>query len=636
MTPIKSSTRLVAAVGGLCLLAALAVALLDPGKALSNLREDVFDRLLLGWPRPDVASPVVVIDIGREALEAIGPWPWPRDRLAELIDRIADAGPAALGINILLSPREQPQADMADERLAKAIARAPTVLAMLLDPAPNADVALGSPTPIATQGDVEVPDLLQMPGVVQPTAAFVANAKGMGVISLPAAEGQPVRSVYLLAAGANSLFAGFAVETLRVAEGGSTLIAAAPPPTLRIGNHSVPLPSDGSMRLHFTAKTSRDARTLPAERLLKGLVAPRQLAGKIVMLGASAPEAGGLRLTPADPFMPSVEIEAEAVEQIASGHIPLRPASADWIEAAAGALFGLIGIVAVIVLSPGRAAMTVLLLCAAWMAVAILLSTRLLLLTDPLIPAVIALIAFQGAALAQFARTYRQRLAIERRFAFHMPPEIIRRIVENPSEIRLAGEKRMITALFTDIEGFTALTERVGAEATISLLDRYIDTVAGIIVAHGGMVDKIVGDALHGLFNAPLDLPDHAEKAVACACAILAATEKLRREPDLAALELGRTRIGVETGLAVLGDVGRGTRRDYTAYGPVMNLASRLDDANKRLGSSILLGPGTVAQLAGRVPLRSHGKIAIRGVEEMVEVCEPECAGLDRAAALSR
>ncbi|MGE0004847.1 MAG: CHASE2 domain-containing protein [Parvibaculaceae bacterium] len=624
MKPIGSSARLVALAGGLCLIAALAVALLDPGRAVRNLREDVFDRLLLLAPRPSTTSPVVVVDIGRGALEAIGPWPWPRDRLAELIDRIADAGPKVLAIDILLAARELPEPDAADERLARAIARIPTVLAMVLDPAPGTAVAISSPTPVATQGAVDVPDLVQMPGVVLPAPALAAGARGLGVISLPAAEGRPVRSVYLLAAGASSLFAGFAVETLRVAEGGSTLIASAPPQMLRIGDHSVPLPADGSMRLHFTPKAEREARTLAAETLLSGGGDPQRLAGKIVMLGASAPEAGGLRLTPADPFMPSVEIEAEAVEQMLNGRVPVRQKAMGWIEAAAGSLIGLIAILAVVYLAPSRAATAVLALCAAWALAATGLSSGLLLLTDPLIPLLIALIAFQGAALTQFARTYRQRHAIERRFALHLPPEIIRRIVDNPDEIRLAGEKRMITALFTDIEGFTALTERVGAEATISILDRYIDMVAGIIVDHGGMVDKIVGDALHGFFNAPLDLPDHAEKAVACAAAIIRATEALRREPDLAAVQLGRTRIGIETGLAVLGDVGRGTRRDYTAYGRAVNLASRLDEANKRLGTSVLLGPGTAAALAGRVALRSRGRIAIRGVEEEIEVFEPE------------
>jgi adenylate cyclase len=469
-----------------------------------------------------------------------------------------------------------------------------------------------------------VPDLLEMPGVVQPAPAFAANAKGLGVISLPAAEGQPVRSVYLLAAGANLVFAGFAVETLRIAEGSNTLIASTPPSVLRIGNYTVPLPADGAMRLHFTTKPAREARTLPAEALLKGSIAPERLAGKIVMLGASAPEAGGLRLTPVEPFMPSVEIEAEAVEQILSGHVPHRPGGMPWIEAAAAALLGILGTLAVIRLAPARAGVAVLAVSALWAAAAILASTKLLLLTDPLTPVAIGLIAAQGAGLAQFARTYRQRLAIERRFALHLTPEMVRRIVENPGEVRFAGETRMITALMTDIEGFTALTERVGAEATISLLDRYIDTVADIIMSHGGMVDKIVGDGLHAFFNAPLDLPDHAERAVTCALAITKATEAMRRESGLAAIGFGRTRIGIETGFAVVGDVGRAARRDYTAYGHAVNLASRLEGANKRLGTLVLLGPGTHKALAGRIPVRSRGRIAISGLDEEIEVFEPD------------
>lgn len=622
MRAIGASARLVAWVGSLCLLIAVAAILMDPGNTVRNFREAIFDRLLVWSPRPYTPNPVVVVDIDRDALAAIGPWPWPRDRLADLIDKIAEARPAVLAVNILLTARESAEPDLPDERLIQAVARIPTILALILDPTPNPGPSVS--TTVAVTGDVNVPGLLVTPGVVLPSPALTAKAKGLGVISLPADEGQPVRSVVLLALGADTLFTGFAVETLRVADGGSTLVASTPPQVLRIGSRSVPLPLDGLMRLHFTTQSDRSARTLPVEALLSNEIDPARLAGKIVVLGASAPEAGGLRLTTVDPFMPSVQIEAEAIEQILVGHIPLRTDSMRWVEIAAGAILGVLGILAVIFLSPGRAAAAVLGLLLLWALAAIGLSTKALWLTDPATPLIVALLAVQGAGLTQFGVTYRQRLAIERRFAFHLPPEMVRRIIENPSEIRFAGEKRIITALFTDIEGFTALTERVGPEATISLLDRYVDTVAGIIVNHGGMVDKIVGDAVHAFFNAPLDLPEHADKAVACARAIIEATENLRHDRTVATTQLGRTRIGIETGLAVLGDVGRGTKRDYTAYGHAVNLASRLEDANKRLGSSILLGPGTVKALSGRIPLRSLGKIAVSGIAEEIEVFEPD------------
>ena len=624
VTPARTSTRVVVLVGVAGLILAAAITSIDPGRVVNSMREGIFDEILSSSPRTDVSDSVVIVDIDRDALSAIGPWPWQRDRMADLINRIADAKPSVVAIDILLAPLEDPTAEPADKRLSQALRRIPTALGLVLDPMPNAKLAIS--TPVATAGEVEVPDLLVTSGVVLPAAELIEHAKGLGVISLPALEGQTVRSVVLLAGGANTLFAGLAAETLRLAEGGGTIIATTTPTqVLRIGARSVPLPSDGLMRLHFTTKAHRQARVLGAKDLLLGKADLSRLAGKIVLVGASAPEAGGLRLTAADPFMPSVEIEADAIEQMLDQHFLRRSGVMKWIEIAAGLALGALGIVSIVLLPPSRAAAVIVGLSFTWIVAAIGLSALALRLTDPATPVIIALFVAQGAGLAQFGATYRQRLAIERRFALHLPPEMVRRIIDNPTEIGFAGETRTITALFTDIEGFTALTEKIAPEALMSLLDRYVDTVAGLIVDHGGMVDKIVGDAVHAFFNAPLDLPQHAGRAVACACAIVEATEALRRETLASPMALGRTRIGIETGQAVLGDVGRGAKRDYTAYGSVVNLASRLEEANKHFGSSILLGPGTVVALAGQTPIRRVGKIAIKGIADEVEVFEPVC-----------
>ena len=618
VNPAGKTARLVALTGGICLLLASAFASVDPAHVVRSIREAVFDRLLVSSPRSATSDQVMVVDIGRDALAAYGPWPWPRQTLAQLIDRIADANPRVLAIDILLVRREVDQA--ADERLAQAIGRIPTALAAVLDPEPS--LAIPATTSVAVTGDVEVPDLIVTPGIALPSTVFAAKARGIGVVSLPTPEGEPVRAVPLLAGGAGTVFAGLAAETLRVADGG-TILATAPPQLLHIGGLNLPLPSDGLMRLHFAVDADRKAHTVAAEALMAKSASSAMLAGKMVFLGASAPEAGGLRLTAADPFMPSVEIQAEAAEQMLTGHIPIRGGTMDWLEITAGVALGALGIIAVIMLPPGGGALTAMVLSLVWIATAAGLSTQALWLTDPVTPVVIALFAVQGAGLGQFAITYRQRVAIERRFALHLPPEVVRRIAADPSGIKVAGETRTITVLFTDIEGFTALIERVGPEAVVALLDRYIDMVAAIVIAHGGMVDKIVGDAVHAFYNAPLDLADHAEKAVNCAIAILEATETLRRDPEIAAMGLGRTRIGIETGVAVLGDVGRGAKRDYTAYGRVVNIAARLEEANKAFGSSIALGPGTVAALAGRVPLRRLGMKALRGIDEEIEVFEP-------------
>jgi adenylate cyclase len=331
-----------------------------------------------------------------------------------------------------------------------------------------------------------------------------------------------------------------------------------------------------------------------------------------------------LRRTAISGFTPSVVIQAEAAEQILLGHVPLRAPWMGWAEIAAAIMLGVVAILAVIFLPPGRAVIAILLLFVGWMAFGAGLSVNSLWLTDPLSPALAALFAAQGAGLTQFGLTYRQRLLIERRFAHHLPASVVRRIAENPHELRLAGEMRTITVLSSDIEGFTAMTERLKPEELMALLDRYIDLVVGIVVGHGGMVDKLIGDAVLAYFNAPLDLPGHAEKAVNCALAVIAATEALRKDPEIAAHGLGRTRIGIETGAAVLGEVGRGAKRDYTAYGHAVNLAARLEQTNKQFGSSIALGPGVVKALEGRMKLKPLGRLPIRGLDGEIEIFTPE------------
>jgi adenylate cyclase len=174
-----------------------------------------------------------------------------------------------------------------------------------------------------------------------------------------------------------------------------------------------------------------------------------------------------------------------------------------------------------------------------------------------------------------------------------LAPAVVERIAANPSVLKLRGERRQITALFTDVENFTGMTRRAEPEALVALLDEYFEGVAQIVIDHGGMIDKLIGDGVHALFNTPVDLEDHPVKAVHCAIMIHEWTEAFRRTPAAQRLGFGRTRIGVETGDTIVGDVGIRTKLDYTAYGDAINAAARLETANKELGTSICIGPAT-------------------------------------------
>jgi adenylate cyclase len=212
---------------------------------------------------------------------------------------------------------------------------------------------------------------------------------------------------------------------------------------------------------------------------------------------------------------------------------------------------------------------------------------------------------------------------VRRRFEQRLAPELVRRIVEQPSLVKLGGEAREVTALFTDVEGFTAMTHRAGPEQLVAVLDDYFEGVTAIVVQHGGMVDKIVGDAVHALFNAPIDLDQHPLRAIECAIEIRAWAQSYRARPLPVAIGFGRTRIGIETGQAIVGDIGVQAKLDYTAHGDAVNAAARLEAANKDFGSTICVGPAAAAR-CDTAMLRPLGTIAVRGRDDaMTTVFEP-------------
>src|SRR5262249_45381715 len=159
-----------------------------------------------------------------------------------------------------------------------------------------------------------------------------------------------------------------------------------------------------------------------------------------------------------------------------------------------------------------------------------------LILLDPVIVPAATVICFAGSALAAAAETKRRETAIRRRFEQHLAPEIVRRIVERPALLRLEGELRQVTVLFTDTEGFTSMTERADPVKLIAVLDSYFEGICEIVAAHGGLVDKIVGDAVHVIFNAPIDLVDHAQRALECALNIQRFADQFRKRSEAAAL----------------------------------------------------------------------------------------------------
>ncbi|WP_146030118.1 CHASE2 domain-containing protein [Methylocella silvestris] len=630
-------------VGAIFLLAVGTLWSIDAGGVRGVLRENALD-LELPYSDAAAAQPLVVVDIDSDALRRHGPWPWSRALLARLVDALSGAGPIVIGLDMLLdgddrlSPAsvarrlaaETGRADLAaiareladgDAELERALALTPSVLGAVLSQEPTSPYR--NAAPILARGALRLPDIWRAAAVIGPFPALAGAAAGIGLIVFENDPDGVARRTPLLAFAGGVLAPGFAVEALRVAREASTLIIEDAPMRLQIGDRAVALGPNASLRFRASPPDAWNRRTLSAADILDGGFDAGRIRNAIVLVGSSAPEVGILRRTAAAEAAPAVQIEADAITTLMSGAIATRPAILAPIETAGAALLGLFAIAAGSWLRPMRGLLVVAGLLACWIGLAAAFLRWGNLSLDPAGPPALAALLFTVSALAGAIRTERRERRLRGRFEQHLAPAIVARILASPDALRLEGETREVTAIFTDIEGFTAMSERAAPRDLIALLDAYFQMLADIIVEHGGMVDKIVGDAIHALFNAPLDLPDHPQRAVACAVALSKACAAFRSRPEARALGLGRTRIGLETGPVIIGDVGGKRKLDYTAHGMAINTAARLEAANKELGTTICIGPIAAARLAPGTA-RSVGRLKIRGRSEEIEVFEPE------------
>ncbi|MBV8913445.1 MAG: adenylate/guanylate cyclase domain-containing protein, partial [Acetobacteraceae bacterium] len=510
-----------------------------------------------------------------------------------------------------------------DAQLGDALSAAPSALGFVLEPS-----GPGTPlpfTPVLLSTPLAIPDAWRADGVIGPEPRLAAGAQGFGGLVMAADFDGRIRRVPLLVVAGRALRPGLAVEAVRLAQAASALLIQGDG-RLRVGDVVVPLGPDASLRLVQRPMSAWASRTISLSSLLDGSTPPAALAGHIVLIGSSAPELGGLRVTPASPVTPSVQIQAEAISTLLRGHVAFRPAWLDAAETLAAVCLGLLGALFAHRLRPASAATLATLLCVGWSIAALVAVPAFGWLVDPAGPGLLALLIYGLSALVGFVGFEWRARRLRVRFEQHLSPEVVRRIAADPAALRLTGELREVSTLFTDIEGFTPMTERADPAELVALLDAYFEAVTSVVTANGGMVDKIVGDAVHALFNVPLPLTDHAARAVSCASEILDATEAVRRSTLGRRLMLGRTRIGVETGTAIVGDVGGARKLDYTALGNPINTAARLEQANKELGSSICIGPGTAARIDPAL-LQPLAILTVRGQSQPIQVFTPARPG---------
>lgn len=634
--------RALAALAGVAL-AALGLwhALVAPLALLTRLELAVDD-----WQqqhaRPSAPHPdIVIVDLDEASLQTVGHWPWPRERLAALSRELLQRQQvAALGIDLVF-PEPTPQ----DTALAQAWQGAPVVAGFYLT---SDRGGLRSGQPPRALFNVPGPRPAGLPawnGLAANTPTLAAAAPHGGFFNVvPDADGL-VRAVPAVAVLDHQAWPSLALALAWLASGQPPVQPQWQPtgvgqPAVLEALQLAPSPGHPAQRLKLDehgqwrvpyqgpgGPAGGSFRYLSAAQVLAGQLPAGSLRGQLVLLGSSAPGLADLRATPVNPALPGVEIHALMLAGLLDGTLIHRPAWAPGYEAAL-ILLALLGTAwAARRGSPPRT-------LAALAAVATLLLGQHLAwrlgagLQLPLVSASVLSALYAALLLThRLLREWQQRQSLQRLFEQYLPPARARALAARGDTQALEASNRELTILFCDLRGFTTLSEHLAPQALRELLNLYFGTVTEIVHAHGGTLDKFIGDAAMAFWGAPQAQPDHAPCAVRAALALAHATGPLNAHLAAQGLPGVRFGIGLATGVVCVGDLGTPGRRTYTAVGDAVNLAARLEALTRELGVDLLVAGSTRAacghQLDAELAWREVGRCHVKGREQAVTVFTP-------------
>ncbi|MBM3285041.1 MAG: adenylate/guanylate cyclase domain-containing protein, partial [Candidatus Aminicenantes bacterium] len=546
-------------------------------------------------------------------------WPWPRQLYSAVLDYLRTGGARVIFFDLVFSETSRSGVED-DEDFARAMARSGNVF-LPLALSREQDSYQDTPAGLLERFSLlpsSLPDRAypEARSASLPVSGLREACRGAGnVIFAPDSDGI-FRRMPLAFSFRDLAIPSIPLALARFLRGGESL-------------SDVPLDEAGRMILRFhgpagTYKTYPVAAIINSwaqlEEGMEPQVPPGEFAGKIVLVGGSAPGLLDLRPTPLSPVFPGVEIQAAALDNLLHGDSFRRQPAAVFI----GFLF-----VLSLLTAAGASLLPRLWLQVAFLFLALALPFGAAWLAfssgtwlELVVPEFAVLTGFIASSLLNYAVEGRQRRFIKSVFSHYLSPDVIDRIVENPALLRLGGERREVTSFFSDVAGFTSISEALSPEELVNFLNEYLSEMTEIILSSGGTLDKYEGDAIIAFWNAPLDQPDHALRGCRAA---LRCQERLAELGPRFVERTGKPvtmRIGINSGPAVVGNMGSGRRFDYTAMGDTINLASRLEGACKVYQVSILAGEETYRRVRDELLAREADTIRVVGRASPVSVYE--------------
>lgn len=556
---------------GVVTTAVLSLPLIFDYKALEILRLKVFDALV---QEHTPSGHFVVLDITEEDIQQEGGWPFPRQRLAEIQTELIDRG--AIGVGwVIMFP--QPDRMGGDVLFATSLQQGTNVLAVpeyenRIFPSTDGTVVLGD-NPV---------DMIELQGYL-PNISLLETATYQGIVSAPTDVDNLVRRIPLIVHTPDGWVASFATQVLKVLTGEGTYQIK----TYESGIQAIRIPELGVIPTDKYGRKWVSWIDTP-----KTTLDEMHVAGKFVFVGVTAAGVMPQIATPHGLLNPH-HIQAALAESLLIPNSPQIPADRLVYELL------IFLVLCTLALLLGRKCTPVYMAAGAG---GILFSTIMLEWYFVTQKALLIDTTYSGISLVlilgqQFWLNFREqsllRQQIKKQFEHYMDPRQVKRLQDDPSILKLGGEKKEATFLFTDVRGFTSMSESLKPEQVTYVMNKALTAQQKAVQKHGGMVDKYIGDAMMAIFNAPLDIPSHAKAACDCAHDIVKNMKELNSELQAEGLPPIAIGIGVNTGEAVIGNMGSESRFDYTAIGDAVNCGARLESATKEAGKDILIGERT-------------------------------------------
>ena len=573
----------------------LALPLVFQSTPTEILKLKTFDALVKQQPE---SGNFVILNITEEDVAKEGGWPFPRRTLAKIQVDLINEG--AVGVGWVVS-FPQPDRMGGDEVFAQTLAYAPSVIAMFEDgngnyPKPTGTVVKGNPV----QGIVSE-------GVVENVETLSASTL-QGLAIAPTDIDQLVRRIPLLVSTPdNNWIPSFGTQIYKsLFEVKTYIIKTNDNGISEISIRGIPPIKTDSLGRKWISWVDTPQTTLEEMKV----------AGKFVFVGVTANGVMPQVATPVGLLEPH-KIQAALSESILIEDSPYIP---DWALAAEIAIFGII--VSLVWLTINYLGMTLGLVLASLIMLCTALGGFWLIKSGFLIDITWTLLSgFITGAIAfylRFREQFKLRLQIKKQFEHYLDPRQVKQLQNNPDLLKLGGEKKYATFLFTDVRGFTSLSEKLEPEEVTEIMNKALTAQVECVQRNGGMVDKFIGDACMAIFNAPLDLENHEEKAVKTAIEMQEAIKELNKElPHEIAIG-----VGTQSGYAVIGNMGSSTRFDYSAIGDAVNTAARLESATKEAGVDILIGEKTAQSV--NYKLKSLKAIKVKGKTKALKIYTPK------------